>query len=115
MRISDRSRYETTMSCARKRYWNYEHKGRGLVGPGIRVDLLYGTGIHNGMDELIRTNDMDAAINHLKTALAQRVKFPIPCWAISRMPTELLEPFLQFYNVRTHRNNHMRFLLSVHH
>ena len=69
MRVSDRSRYETTMSCWRKRYWNYEHKGRGLVGPGIKVDLLYGSGIHNGMDELIRTGNLDAAINHLKAAL----------------------------------------------
>jgi len=68
-RVSDRSRYETYFQCPRKRYWGYEHKGRGLSSPLVRVDLLYGGGIHNGMDELIRTGNLEAAINHLRTAL----------------------------------------------
>jgi len=69
MRVSDRSRYETTFNCWRKRYWNYEHKGRGIVGQGVKVDLLYGKGVHAGLDELFRTGNLEAAINHVQTAL----------------------------------------------
>jgi len=69
MRVSDRSRYETTFNCWRKRYWGYEHKGRGITGHGTKVDLLYGKGIHAGLDELFRTGNLEPAINHLKGAL----------------------------------------------
>jgi len=68
-RISDRSRYETYFQCPRKRYWNYEYAGRGIESVAIKVDLLYGGGIHSGMDELIRTGDMEEALKHLKLAL----------------------------------------------
>jgi len=69
-RVSDRSRYETWFQCPRKRYWQTEHNGRGITGEGVKVDLLYGTGIHAGLDELIRTDNLTAAINHVKAALA---------------------------------------------
>jgi len=69
-RVSDRSLYETYFQCPRKRYWAYEHKGRGVTRSDLlKPDLLYGTGIHNGMDELTRTDNLDAAINHLKASL----------------------------------------------
>lgn len=35
--------------CPRKRYWNYEHAGRGIVGPGIQKALEEGTAIHEGL------------------------------------------------------------------
>jgi hypothetical protein len=43
----------------------YEHKGRGLVPRGTSLDLLFGGGIHRGLDEIVVTGNLDAANRYL--------------------------------------------------
>jgi len=71
MRVSDRSRYECTFQCPRKRYFNYEYGGRGIVGMGFAEDLAFGSGIHNGLEELILTGDMDLALKRLEAEIEE--------------------------------------------
>ena len=71
MRVSDRSRYEEYFKCPRKRYFGYEYGGRGIVGMGFAEDLAYGSGIHNGLEELILTGDFDLALKRLEVEIAE--------------------------------------------
>jgi len=49
MSLYDRSRSTTDWQCPRRRYWTYEHLGRGIV-PDITLMALYmGTAIHDGL------------------------------------------------------------------
>jgi hypothetical protein len=70
LRVSDRSRYEEYFKCPRKRYWAYEYGGRGIQGVGKNEDLAFGAGVHNGMEELILTGDMDLALKRLEVEIA---------------------------------------------
>jgi len=69
MRVSDRSRYEEYFKCPRKRYYGYEYGGRGIVGLGSNEDLAFGSGIHNGLEELILTGDFDLALKRLEAEI----------------------------------------------
>ena len=48
-RYYDRSRTVTDWSCARKRYWNYEFDGKGIVPNTTALELFLGTTVHDGL------------------------------------------------------------------
>lgn len=58
LRLYSRSAVVTDWTCERKRYWNYEHGGRGIVGDHTSIELYTGTVIHDGL----------AAIAHARLA-----------------------------------------------
>lgn len=49
IRLWDRSRVVTDWQCPRKRYWQYEYKGKGVVTAGTSLELFTGTVIHDCM------------------------------------------------------------------
>lgn len=51
--LTDRSRIETAQKCMRKRYWEYEYDGRGVVPlKAESVALLIGSAVHAGLNML---------------------------------------------------------------
>lgn len=48
-RLYDRSRTVTDWVCPRKRYWNYEFKGKGIVPNTTALELFLGTTVHDGL------------------------------------------------------------------
>lgn len=58
--LTDRSRIECAQKCLRKRYWEYEYQGRGVVPlQAESVALCIGSAVHAGINAL---PDVDAAI-----------------------------------------------------
>src|ERR1700679_369407 len=61
----DNSRRSCAEKCLRKRYWNYEHLGKGIepIRKGkSEFPLLTGTGVHQGIEELLRGAHVDDAV-----------------------------------------------------
>lgn len=48
-RLYDRSRTVTDWVCPRKRYWNYEFAGKGIVPNTTALELFLGTTVHDGL------------------------------------------------------------------
>lgn len=46
-RLYDRSRVVCDWVCPRKRYWQYEYDGKGIVRSGISLELFTGTVVHD--------------------------------------------------------------------
>lgn len=59
IRLYDRSRVTTDWKCPRSRYWQYEYKGKGIVGGGLQLYLYMGSAIHDGLSALARGVDID--------------------------------------------------------
>lgn len=49
IRLIDRSRVVAGWTCPRKRYWNYEFNGRGIVKSTTSLPLFVGTVLHDGL------------------------------------------------------------------
>ena len=49
IRLYDRSRTVTDWQCSRKRYYQYEYDGRGIVPAGTALELFMGTTIHDAL------------------------------------------------------------------
>lgn len=49
MKLYDRSRVTTDWRCRRRRYYNYEHNGTGIVSGTAAYELYFGTLIHDAM------------------------------------------------------------------
>lgn len=49
IRLYDRSRTTTDWQCPRKRYWQYEHDGKGIVTGNTSLELYLGTTLHDGL------------------------------------------------------------------
>ncbi len=49
VRLYDRSRVTTDWRCRRRRYYNYEHNGIGIVSGTAAYELYFGTLIHDAM------------------------------------------------------------------
>lgn len=47
--LYDRSRVTTDWSCPRKRYWNFEHEGKGITADRHALELFLGTVLHDGL------------------------------------------------------------------
>ena len=47
--LYDRSRVVADWFCPRKRYWNYEHEGKGIVKATSSLELFTGTTIHDAL------------------------------------------------------------------
>jgi len=47
--LFDRSRSTTDWDCSRKRYWQYEHDGRGIVPNVTAIALYMGQVLHDGL------------------------------------------------------------------
>ena len=52
--VYDRSRVTTDWDCERRRYWNYEYGGRGIVAEGLALELYLGQTIHDGLAGIAR-------------------------------------------------------------
>lgn len=57
--LYDRSRVTTDWSCPRKRYWQYEHQGRGIVSGNTSLELYLGTALHDGLSAIARGLDIE--------------------------------------------------------
>lgn len=57
--IISRPRAETDWKCPRKRYWNYEYAGQGIVTTNTSIELLMGTVVHDGLAAIARGLDID--------------------------------------------------------
>jgi len=53
-RYVDRSRYETTQACRRRRWWEYEEGGRGITSAKKPLPLAVGGAVHEGLAVLLR-------------------------------------------------------------
>lgn len=53
--LTDNSRIRTMQQCPRKRYWNNEFQGRGIVSNRNSVALSKGLAIHKGVETLNRS------------------------------------------------------------
>ena len=71
-RYADRSRVETYQRCARARFWEYEHAGRGLAPVRKPLPLAVGGSVHEGLAVLLSGGDEEQAV---ATALADFAKF----------------------------------------
>lgn len=49
LRLYDRSRVTTDWTCPRKRYWQYEYDGKGIVSGNTHLELWMGTTVHDGL------------------------------------------------------------------
>lgn len=47
--LYDRSRVTTDWTCPRRRYWQYEWQGKGIVGGHTSLELYLGTILHDGL------------------------------------------------------------------
>ena len=56
MRWVDRSRITCDWVCPRKRYWQYEWKGRGIVPSTTQLELWLGTTIHDALAAIARAH-----------------------------------------------------------
>jgi hypothetical protein len=65
LRLYDRSRVTTDWQCPRKRWWQYEYDGKGIVNGNTNLELYLGTTVHDGLaaiatQYLAGTVDIDA-------------------------------------------------------
>lgn len=71
--LYDRSRVTTDWYCPRKRYWNYEYDGKGIVGDGIYLPIFTGSVLHDGLSAIAMKVDIDditeAAAEQLYTGI----------------------------------------------
>ncbi len=56
MKLYDRSRVATDWRCRRRRYWNYEHNGTGIVSGNAAYELYVGILIHDAMAAIATTH-----------------------------------------------------------
>lgn len=47
--LYDRSRVTCDWSCPRKRYWQYQFKGKGVVSDNLSLELFMGSSIHDAL------------------------------------------------------------------
>lgn len=53
IRYVDRSRVLAQQSCPRKRYWQYEHQGRGIQPIRMSIPLVVGQMVHRGLEVIL--------------------------------------------------------------
>lgn len=59
LKLYDRSRVTTDWTCPRKRFWNYEYKGKGIVENNTSFNLYFGTILHDGLSAIARGFDIE--------------------------------------------------------
>jgi hypothetical protein len=59
LKLYDRSRVTTDWTCPRKRFWNYEYNGRGIVSSNTSLDLFMGICLHDGLAGIARGFDIE--------------------------------------------------------
>lgn len=65
--LVDRSRHLLGLQkCPRARWYQYHARGVGLVRPTTTLPLLLGTSIHEVLAEVLKGEDLDAAVNRAK-------------------------------------------------
>jgi hypothetical protein len=76
LRLYDRSRVTTDWGCPRKRFYNYEFAGKGIVPPGLALELFLGTVIHDAFAALATSHlvnaghiDIDLIVDVAKKAI----------------------------------------------
>ena len=62
MRYLDRSRQVAWERCPRLRYWQYEHEAVGLEPQQTGLALFTGINIHQGMEQLLQGQDLEAVL-----------------------------------------------------
>lgn len=91
LRLYDRSRVTTDWTCARKRYWNYEYKGRGIVPATTQYEFYFGSLVHDGLAAIAsHTKDAQPAMS-LKGQLPRIDINLIATTAHDQMFTTLME------------------------
>lgn len=68
--LTDRSRIVTDWACPRRRYYQYEYRGRGIVTTNTSLELFLGQAYH---DALARLADSQQAVGHLTDAVVDAV------------------------------------------
>lgn len=59
LRFYDRSRVVTDWACERRRFWNYEFGGKGIVPETTALELYLGITIHDGLAAIAHGVDID--------------------------------------------------------
>jgi hypothetical protein len=62
MKLFDRSRVTTDWRCRRRRYWNYEHNGTGIVSGNAAYELYFGILVHDALAAIATFASRDAKI-----------------------------------------------------
>jgi PD-(D/E)XK nuclease superfamily protein len=62
MRIISRSGHQTFRQCPRKYYYGYLKDGTGYAGKGVSLDLILGLAVHQGLESLLKTGDIEGAV-----------------------------------------------------
>lgn len=62
LRLTDRSRIVTYRRCPRRRWWEYEYKGRGVVPRSTDLALTVGLAVHEGIHQLLVLSPTDMAV-----------------------------------------------------
>lgn len=75
IKLYDRSRATSDWSCPRKRYWNYEYGGRGIVSASINQAFYMGSAIHDGLAAIAQftSRDEDVPIDAIAEAAQQQI------------------------------------------
>lgn len=74
VRLYDRSRVTTDWECPRKRYWQYEFGGKGIVPDTLALELMLGIALHDGL-AVIATQTQKARQQANRDYLASEGKF----------------------------------------
>lgn len=59
IRLYDRSRTTTDWTCPRRRFWQYEYKGKGVVSNNLSLELYMGSAIHDALAGIAQGVDID--------------------------------------------------------
>lgn len=106
LRLYDRSRVITDWSCPRKRFWNYEYKGRGIVHSNTSLELFLGITVHDALAAIAHgqaTGEVDIdtiASTAAKQTLIQLApqEGEVPDWNFAREQAALVEGLVRgFY------------------
>lgn len=60
LRLVSRPRATVDWQCPRKRYWNYEYNGTGIVKSNTSLELFLGTTIHDSLAAIAQGVDIDS-------------------------------------------------------
>lgn len=100
--IFHRSAATTDWACPRKRYWNYEHDGRGVSPPETQIELYLGTLIHDGVYGLVQGHDIDtivkAGVEQLRTKLLEGRELDADAQHLADEQCALAEGMLRGFN-----------------
>jgi len=72
LKVYDRSRVTTDWDCPRKRFWQYEYQGKGIVSTHTSLELFLGTTVHDALAAIAVSQSRDGGVDIDTIATAAR-------------------------------------------